>query len=115
MNVSSTQTNPVGSIVLPAANVNSGKQVLGQSDFMKLLAAQLSAQDPMNPMKDTEFIAQMANFSALDSMRSLSTSFTEFASEQRAAALPLYLGKEVTFFDSTQGEVSGVVTDVKIT
>ena len=31
-------------------------------DFLKLLTSQLQYQDPMEPMKDTEFIAQMASF-----------------------------------------------------
>ena len=46
--------------------------MLGADDFMKLLTTQLTSQDPMNPMKDTEFISQMANFTSLEQMRTLS-------------------------------------------
>ncbi|MFM8365053.1 MAG: flagellar hook capping FlgD N-terminal domain-containing protein, partial [Verrucomicrobiota bacterium] len=45
-------------------NRKAGERTLGADDFMKILMTQLTAQDPMNPMKDTEFIAQMANFSS---------------------------------------------------
>ncbi len=49
----------------------SGTSTLGMDDFLKLLAAQLANQDMMNPSSDTEFIAQMAQFSSLQSMDSL--------------------------------------------
>jgi flagellar basal-body rod modification protein FlgD len=42
--------------------------VLGQDAFLKLLITQLQNQNPLEPMKDTEFIAQMAQFSALEQM-----------------------------------------------
>ena len=42
------------------------QKVLGQNDFLKLLATQFKTQDPMKPMEDTAFIAQMAQFTALE-------------------------------------------------
>ncbi|MBI5213762.1 MAG: hypothetical protein HY957_10415 [Nitrospirae bacterium] len=47
-----------------AAKEKSG--ALDQDAFLKLLIAQLKNQDPLNPMKDTEFIAQLASFSSLE-------------------------------------------------
>jgi flagellar basal-body rod modification protein FlgD len=48
-------------------------RTLDQKDFLKLLVASLTTQDPLNPQKDTEFIGQMAQFSALENSKSLQT------------------------------------------
>ncbi|MFI5337002.1 MAG: flagellar hook capping FlgD N-terminal domain-containing protein, partial [Opitutales bacterium] len=43
-------------------------KTLGEQDFLQLLSTQLQNQDPMQPMDDTQFIAQMAQFSSLQQM-----------------------------------------------
>lgn len=96
-----------------AMSKNAGKQTLGSDDFMKLLTTQLTSQDPMNPMKDTEFISQMANFTSLEQMRSLSKSFDSFSSDQKMAAAPAYLGRQVTITNAT-GDITGVVEAIKL-
>ena len=67
-----------------------GNGTLGKDDFMKLLIAQLQNQDPTNPMQDTEFIAQMAQFSALEQSMNLSASFEKFAEAQSQSQLIQY-------------------------
>lgn len=52
-------------------NAKLKNQTMDQEAFMKVLAAQLKYQDPLSPMKDQEFIGQMAQFNTLDSMNNL--------------------------------------------
>jgi flagellar basal-body rod modification protein FlgD len=79
---------------------------LGKDDFLKLLIAQLSHQDPTKPMSDQEFIAQMAQFSALEQMQNIAKSIDTMNQSQNF----YYLGKYVIGRDSISGEeVAGVV------
>ena len=49
---------------------------LGKDDFLRILITQLRYQDPLSPMEDTDFIAQMAQFSTLEQMKNLSQDFS---------------------------------------
>ena len=52
---------------------------LGQDAFLKLLTTQLTHQDPTKPMDNGDFIAQLAQFSTVEGIGSLGTSFDKFA------------------------------------
>ena len=68
---------------------------LGKDDFLKLLITQLSNQDPTNPMEDTQFIAQMAQFSSLEQMTNMNEAFTRMSSMLTSGQAANTLGKTV--------------------
>lgn len=73
---------------------------LGKDDFLKLLITQLSQQDPTNPMKDQDFIAQMATFSSLEQMKNISSGISRMESKQSYSLV----GKLVSGPDLVTGE-----------
>lgn len=84
-----------------------GDGTLGKDDFMKLLIAQLQNQDPTNPMQDTDFIAQMAQFSSLEQTMNLTKAFEKFAEVQSQSQLIQYnsfVGKNVHWHEITEAD-----------
>ncbi|QQZ07944.1 flagellar hook assembly protein FlgD [Heyndrickxia vini] len=77
-----------------------GSDILGKDDFLKILMVQLQNQDPLNPMQDKDFIAQMATFSSLEQMTNMSKSMETFVEMQQQNQLITYtqfVGKEITW------------------
>ena len=84
---------------------------LGKDDFLKLLITQLSNQDPTSPMENTEFIAQMAQFSSLEQMTNMNQDFAKMNSMLVSSQAVGTIGKTV---DITLGDTktTGVVEAV---
>lgn len=80
---------------------------LGKDEYLQLLVTQLENQDPLNPMDDKEFIAQMAQFSALEQMLNLNSSFNAV----KAYSL---LGKTISANIDTDGNSSTITGKVDV-
>jgi flagellar basal-body rod modification protein FlgD len=88
------------------------QKTLGQQDFLELLVAQLKAQDPLNPTKDTEFIAQMAQFTSLEQAKSTQSEMATLRSLIQGNEL---LGRTITYQTSKDApNLSGQVTAVSM-
>lgn len=111
MNVSPTNSilaqNPAGptSDRLPVRTLN-------QQDFLRLIVAQLTTQDPLNPQKDTEFIAQMAQFTTLEQSKTMQTDIAGLRSDQQLLRANALLGRVVALREPdgtlTRGTVSAI-------
>lgn len=104
---------PVDSIgaTLGAANVGLTQSTLNQEDFIKLFLTQLTFQDPLEPVDNREFLAQMAQFANLEQARvSNENTSNLLAMNATSQALGL-LGQQVAV-DSNGGAVIGTVSSI---
>ena len=106
------QNNNEATDAVPKTNSSRNIGELGKDDFLKLLVTQLKYQDPLSPMDDKEFIAQMAQFSALEQMQNLNSTF----STMKALSM---VGKYITASkpgsESTDTEfIEGIVDNARI-
>ena len=85
---------------------------LGKDDFLKLFVAQMQHQDPMNPTDNSEFMAQMAQFSSLEQMSNMAKSNQELVSALSLGQAVGLIGRSVTYTDAAGAEQSGVVEKV---
>ncbi|HUS36118.1 MAG TPA: flagellar hook capping FlgD N-terminal domain-containing protein [Verrucomicrobiae bacterium] len=88
------------------------KNMLGQEDFLKLLVTKMSSQDPMNPAGDSEFIAQMAQFSTLEQSKSMTADIAMLKAQQEVLTANGLIGRTVTVSQNDKQVAQGTVTSV---
>jgi len=109
MSVSSvTNSTSASTNVADVAN-----KTLDKTAFLKLLVTELRNQDPMNPMDDKDFIAQLAQFSALEQMQLLNAGFESLDKSGQATQAFALIGRTVEYADpNSDTPVRGVVDKV---
>lgn len=90
-----------------------GNSDLGKDDFLKLLVTQLRYQDPLNPMEDKEFTAQMASFSSLEQLTNISKgidTLSEGTQRQEMLNAVAFIGKEVLAAGDSVSKIGNYVS-----
>ena len=107
MSVNSTPptSNTPGTAPTSAASA-ADKAMLGKDDFLKLLVTQLQHQDPMNPVDDTDFMGQMAQFTSVEQLTNMATSIQLMSTASQSTQSIALIGKTVSWKkeDGTSGE-----------
>ena len=112
MNVSSvgstTATNPTTGSDLSQATAKNG---LDYDSFLKLLVAQMSNQDPLNPTDSTEYVAQFATFSNVEQAIATNKKLDSLMTVSALTQANSLIGRTAT---SADGATSGTVAAVRV-
>jgi len=97
-----------------AATLLPTPKTLSQDDFLKLLIVQMKSQDPLNPKQDTEFIAQMTQFSALEQSKAMQKDIAGLRGDQELLQADAMIGRYVTLHDGDALIKPGMVSAVDV-
>jgi flagellar basal-body rod modification protein FlgD len=109
---STAGNSPLGST--SSSQVTSSKMQLKTEDFIKMMITQLQNQDPMEPAKNQELLAQMSQIGQLQSATSLQESLKGMVLQNQIGSASSLIGKTVQGLDSQDDPVSGLVNSVKV-
>ena len=121
MSVSTTGGLPIDQLInkpTTAPVASSVSQQLGEDAFLKLLTTQLQNQNPLQPVDDTQSIAQLAQFSAVQAMTGLQSSFSAFQSNfsvmQSAGLIGKTVSAQTTDANGNATTVTGTVKTIGV-
>ena len=102
-----------------ANNTPSGRQVsrkmdLKTEDFIKMMITQLQNQDPMEPAKNEQLLAQMSQIGQLESATQLQSSLSKLVLQNNLGAAGNLIGKQVQGLGDDGDDLGGEVTSVRV-
>jgi flagellar basal-body rod modification protein FlgD len=98
----------------PAAATKSKGMNLKTEDFIKMMITQLQNQDPLEPAKNQELLAQMSQIGQLQSSTSLTESLKGMVLQNQIGSASSLIGKTVQGLDGQDDPVTGLVNSVKV-
>jgi len=100
-------------------SVKSSNDSLNKNDFLQLLVAQMKNQDPINPLKSTEFATQLAQFNSVEQLVNLNSGLSSLENSQNTMGAGLnntlaasLVGKSVKAMTNTIYTKAGASTDI---
>lgn len=81
-----------------SGTANTTNKELDRDAFLKLLTTQMQAQDPLNPMDNTQFVSQLSQFTSLERLESMSSSLNTLAmstASNTSAQMVSFIGKNI--------------------
>lgn len=85
------------------ANHQGSKNVLDETDFLKILTTQLKTQDPTNPVDDKTFISQVAQITTLKELNTLNNNILSLVSQNAINSSLSMISKSIEWLDSETG------------
>jgi flagellar basal-body rod modification protein FlgD len=97
---------PTSPTTTTTSKAQGSDDLFSSETFLKILGTQMTNQNPLEPLKDTEFIAQMAQFSQLEQTTSMATSLKQLVVSGQLSQGAALIGKSVTY--QPDGDVAAV-------
>src|SRR6266404_4527590 len=104
-------TSAIGS----TANLASAASGLKLDDLLRVLLTELTNQDPLKPVDNKDFIAQIAQFASLDSSQQLNQNVQQLLTLQAISQTVGLIGKTVSATTDTGAVINGQVTALSLT
>ncbi len=105
-------TGPFG-VAATGATTTTGTNSADKDMFLQLLVAQMRNQDPANPTDSSEFLAQTAQFTALEKMQQVADQTSQLVALQVAFGASGMVGRTVSYAGPDGEMLSGVVSSVR--
>lgn len=99
--------------ITPTTSLNSASG-LDLNDLLKVLLTELTNQDPLKPVDNTEFMAQIAQFASLDSTQQMSQDIQQLVSLQAITQTVGLIGRTVSALDGSGNTINGQVTALSL-
>lgn len=112
MPVDSTQAAANAGLANMVTNPTATASNADKDMFLQLMVAQLRYQDPMNPADSGEFLAQNAQFTALEKMQAVADQTALVLGAQMAFGASSLIGRQVTYTDPAGKDITGTVQGV---
>ena len=113
MTVSAVEATPGPFGVSAAATTTTSPASADKDMFLQLLVAQMRNQDPANPTDSSEFLAQTAQFTALEKMQQVADQTSQLVAIQVAFGASSMVGRTVSYAGPDGEMLSGVVSSVR--
>lgn len=101
----STLTNP---------SAGNGLEDISSDQFMKILIAELSQQDPFEPQDSGALLEQLSALRNIESQINLQEQIEGLVLQNSVSGAANLIGKEVDGLDTSNTQVTGVVTSVRV-
>jgi flagellar basal-body rod modification protein FlgD len=87
---------------------------LKSEDFIKMMITQLQNQDPLDPAKNDQLLAQMSQIGQLQASTDLQSSLKNLVLQNNVGAASSLIGKSVVGLDEKGASVKGIVNSVRV-
>jgi flagellar basal-body rod modification protein FlgD len=109
-----SNVTPPSEMVITDPATTKSKNDIDKDMFLKLMVTQLKYQDPLNPAKADEFLAQTAQFTTVEKLTQMADEATKSALGQRMTTASSMIGKAVSYAEAA-GTSTGTVQSARIT